>query len=359
MVTIRSKSYARTPTGIRYGDMPWDGILGLAGSLVSTAGSVKAAKYAANKQLEATRETNAANAALAKAQNDFNLDMWNRSNEYNTTSAQMERWRDAGLNPNSFTGTPYEAAPIQSADLANQVAPDLSALRDVGPAIQRGLDQGLAFLQLDLAKKKTSAEIQNLDVQNETLRAQSKDLLKSVGLKDSVIEKNKAEVDYITARLGEVEATINNLNAQANAAYANANDARLRQKMLRETWDEQKLSYKLENDLKKLGIALSRQQCANFAQDFKTKVFETAIKGNEFSMLEFNNWLTKVLGATDVMSRLNENERKSVMSKLFSLIDSALEDAQTETEKETVNPRYGWRNEVMRQAQSWQNPVMP
>lgn len=42
----------------------------------------------------------AQNAYLQKMQNQFNLDMWNRNNEYNSPQAQMERFKSAGLNPN-------------------------------------------------------------------------------------------------------------------------------------------------------------------------------------------------------------------------------------------------------------------
>lgn len=48
------------------------------------------------------------NAASARAQqkraNEFNLDMWNRQNAYNTPAEQMKRFKDAGLNPNLIYG---------------------------------------------------------------------------------------------------------------------------------------------------------------------------------------------------------------------------------------------------------------
>lgn len=54
------------------------GLFGLAGSGANYAQSVK----------------------LQKMQNDFNLDMWNKNNEYNSPQAQMQRFKLAGLNPN-------------------------------------------------------------------------------------------------------------------------------------------------------------------------------------------------------------------------------------------------------------------
>lgn len=367
MVTIRTKSYARTPSGIRYGDMPWDGILSLAGSLVSTSGAVKASKYAANKQLEAVRETNDANAALAKQQNDFNLDMWNKSNEYNTTSAQMERWREAGLNPNSFTGTPYEAAPISSAELANQVAPDLSALRDVGPAIQRGMDQGLAALRFDLEKKRTMREIKHLDATDETLQAQAKNLLKDIGLKESQIDLNDKQGKVLLETISEIQTKVRLANEQANEAAASANlkdtsanEIRLRTKMFRETWDEQKLSLKLQNQLTKSSIGLNADQAKLLTQKLKTEIIDGAIKANEFNMTDFNNWLAKTLGMLEIMDKATDNEKEFIFTSIYSAVGTAIQMLYNGLDApENSRKRDKFRLDLFNQAHSWLNPVMP
>ena len=51
-----------------------------------------------------TDATNAANMRLAEYSYSKDLEMWNRQNEYNTPSAQMERFQQAGLNPNLIYG---------------------------------------------------------------------------------------------------------------------------------------------------------------------------------------------------------------------------------------------------------------
>ena len=48
--------------------------------------------------------TNMANLELAKWQYQANLEQWNRENEYNSPAAQMQRYMDAGLNPNLIYG---------------------------------------------------------------------------------------------------------------------------------------------------------------------------------------------------------------------------------------------------------------
>lgn len=67
------------------------GINALSGAL----NSKKQRKFALKQQ----NLQNEANMALAKYQNEFNVGFWNRQNEYNTPSAQIQRLKDAGLNP--------------------------------------------------------------------------------------------------------------------------------------------------------------------------------------------------------------------------------------------------------------------
>lgn len=52
-----------------------------------------------------TELTNQANRELAEYQYSKDLEMWNRGNEYNSPSAQMERLKAAGLNPNLVYGS--------------------------------------------------------------------------------------------------------------------------------------------------------------------------------------------------------------------------------------------------------------
>lgn len=53
-----------------------------------------------------------------RLQNQFNLDMWNRQNAYNSPSSQVQRLMQAGLNPNLAYGQlgSGDAGPLQSSD---------------------------------------------------------------------------------------------------------------------------------------------------------------------------------------------------------------------------------------------------
>ena len=116
------------------------GAANLFGGLFGSSSSSKAAR----NQLLAVRETNALNKELAYQQNEWNLQQWNRQNEYNTPYAQMQRYRDAGINPffaaSNITGGNAEGT-LTSADLANQ-QPVTSSLQG-----QSGQILGNAFSQ--------------------------------------------------------------------------------------------------------------------------------------------------------------------------------------------------------------------
>lgn len=90
--------------------------------LVSGITSLFGGNHAADKSLQATRETNKANAELAKYQNEWNLAQWNRQNAYNTPAAQRQRYEDAGINPYFALGNLQsgQAESLNSAEMANQ-----------------------------------------------------------------------------------------------------------------------------------------------------------------------------------------------------------------------------------------------
>ena len=101
--------------------IPFD-FASIGSSLIGGLTSLFGGKHAADKSLQATRETNKANAELAKYQNEWNLAQWNRQNAYNTPAAQRQRYEDAGINPYFALGNIQsgQAESLNSAEMANQ-----------------------------------------------------------------------------------------------------------------------------------------------------------------------------------------------------------------------------------------------
>lgn len=80
------------------------GLFGLVGNLFGSHSNRNAQQSANEANLQAVRETNRANRELAEYAYSRDLEMWNRQNQYNSPSAQMERLKAAGLNPNLVYG---------------------------------------------------------------------------------------------------------------------------------------------------------------------------------------------------------------------------------------------------------------
>lgn len=99
-------------------------------SLTVAGATALAAGLAAAGQAAAIGGQAAANSRVAKLQNQFNIDMWNRTNEYNSPQAQMRRLSEAGLNPNLIYGNVNTG----NTSPAQQVAPQ-------APDIQRGIEE--------------------------------------------------------------------------------------------------------------------------------------------------------------------------------------------------------------------------
>lgn len=132
--------------------------MGFFGSLISGIFGAGSSQAAANAQVQATRETNETNLRLAREQNSWNEMMWNKSNEYNSPSAQVSRLRAAGLNPN-LVNDAGSSTPVQSANLANQQTPDYSGFYRMGDFVSRSVDQALQSIKIKSDVEKAKADI--------------------------------------------------------------------------------------------------------------------------------------------------------------------------------------------------------
>jgi hypothetical protein len=95
------------------------------------------------------------------------IELWNMQNAYNTPKQQMQRFAEAGLNPNLIYKQSNEAAPIRSTDY---VAPQLNeGLLDV-------LGKSNAIEVQNLNKESMKLRNQNQELQNDILRSQAEDL---------------------------------------------------------------------------------------------------------------------------------------------------------------------------------------
>lgn len=101
--------------------------MGLLGSIVGGIAGIGQSLIDARNQRRNVDMTNQANMNLAQYQYSKDLEMWNRANEYNSPSAQMARFQQAGLNPNLIYGGSVSGASGNTAtSLPKFQAPQLS-----------------------------------------------------------------------------------------------------------------------------------------------------------------------------------------------------------------------------------------
>lgn len=167
-------------------------------SLISNLIGNKQQSKNIDKQIKAQQQENQKtrdyNFRLAQYQNDQNIQQWQRENEYNSPYAQMQRFKDAGLNPDLMMSNGASSLAASSPTLtagSPAISADMSALGQK-PTI------GQAFAQ-SLANLSEIAQIKQTEKQNKILDKEFdwKDLVygNQINLNNSVIEINKHIAD--------------------------------------------------------------------------------------------------------------------------------------------------------------------
>lgn len=105
-------------------------------------------------------------------------DMWNANNSYNDPSAQMERFRKAGLNPNLIYGSGSGSAGNASGSLPVSQSPGGINASSVGQAVENALN---------LKQRLSNLEASRLSNEN---------LGWDASIKKSMADMKKAEYDY-------------------------------------------------------------------------------------------------------------------------------------------------------------------
>lgn len=146
-------------------------------------------------QQSAVKEANKGNMELAKYQNDRNLELWNMNNAYNDPSAQMDRLKNAGLNPNLVYGNGSVVGNTSSPPPSTNVPTLQPAAYQLDSQSWSGLSQ-LADIALKEANiNKTNEEAKNLSYQRVGLEKDNKLKDLDIILKGYSNAKSKVEAD--------------------------------------------------------------------------------------------------------------------------------------------------------------------
>lgn len=167
---------------ITFGDVV-SPLIGGATSLFAGIRSSKQQQKIIAQQIEAQRKENEAqrryNLMLAEKQNKWNVEQWQRNNDYNTPSAVMSRLRSAGINPhmyyskgNAMGGVSTSSPEMTSGSPAEAV--DTSGMlgqRTYGQSVQMAMDKAVQVASIRklnadtrLTEQKADTEEYNTDI---------------------------------------------------------------------------------------------------------------------------------------------------------------------------------------------------
>ncbi|MDV3668519.1 hypothetical protein CMU39_10850 [Elizabethkingia anophelis] len=161
---------------------------------------------------------NSSNKKIARENREFSLEMWNRNNEYNTPLAQMQRLKEAGLNPNLMYGqgtTGNSSAPAK-ADGANPTQYKLNFLE----AAQLHQQQKLNEQSIQLQKSQTElnhAQAQKVNAETANTHANTLNTQETMQFNRESRPKILEKYDLDNAGIKLSNENLNKINAKIEA----------------------------------------------------------------------------------------------------------------------------------------------
>lgn len=272
------------------------GLFGGVGSVISGAIGAKTTSDTNKTNLKINQMNNDFNAREAQKARDFQLDMWDRENEYNKASSQRKRLEDAGYNPYmsdaqagtaaGMSGTsaataagaspqiPYtpdfqsvgvnlasalkmmsekKQTDIENLNMSDllrsQIWQNLGATdwRNASPEARaynlsqgrKAAELGMASLEENLSNQRWSNNLLVANISNALLDAESKTILNKYLDEQQLAELNMkaANYEYLIMSGQMKRQEVNNLIAEEIETYARANGYRLQNEITRKTAD--------------------------------------------------------------------------------------------------------------------------
>lgn len=147
------------------------------------------------------RETNEQNANLARMQNSWNYQMWQRANAYNSPFAQMQRLKAAGINPALAYSNGIENLGVEAPEMVSSQghAPNIGS--PFANLAQNTKQEQLTDSQIDVNKSianRNNATAGLMTTQTEVAGVRLKILQKNgEAISDAQLDKLKADISYL------------------------------------------------------------------------------------------------------------------------------------------------------------------
>lgn len=185
---------------------------GLASGLLGAGLNMIGAAQQRNFEREQAAQQQAWNEKMLDKENQFSLDMWNKTNEYNTPASQLARMKEAGLNPLYYGLDGSSANGLQSAQALGYDRASSSAFVNplsagYGALVQnRTLEKDIQLknAQIDKIKAETAGIGLDTEWKDKTMDARVEAEGLSNALTKESIEKVKKERDKMDAEIKKI-----------------------------------------------------------------------------------------------------------------------------------------------------------
>lgn len=240
------------------------GIISALGSLgAGIVGAISQNKNV-NKQIAAQQQENEKNRQynlmLAKQQNAWNLEQWNRENQYNDPSAVMSRLRNAGINPalaySNGVGS-FSAASSPSMTAGAPSSPvDMSALsgkQTIADAVMNGLQMDRIFSE----SNKINSEKKGQDIDNSWKNKLNSNQM-AVG--DSIVNLNNEKAKVPEAQIRQINKGISKMDTEIKSLNQGIKESRSRVANMDEQTAIQYMDYVLRSQNVARQLELTAEQ---------------------------------------------------------------------------------------------------
>ncbi|QCS36053.1 minor capsid protein [Capybara microvirus Cap1_SP_107] len=273
----------------------------LAGGAMQSVGSIASSLINAK---QAAKQRDWSEKMLDK-QNQFSEDMWNKTNEYNSASSQIQRLKDAGLNPLFYGLDGSNASSFTSAQALNAERANVD--NPFSGYAQIGADVGLKIAQaknIEADTQKKVSETQGQEIQNWVNEHSKSEQVEMFGVQIGELKartaKEQADKDLALGQLKKAEQDIEASKADIQLRTQDMSRKQLEyelnvrkfefQKSI-DYWHMDNESKRLANDIWKDSIdsVLTLDQADKVKEETKKTKAETANVQTQGEMLSKEN----------------------------------------------------------------------
>ena len=268
------------------------------------------------------------NLNLAKMQNQWNIEQWNRENAYNSPAAQMARYKAAGLNSDLIYGQQNlsAASPEMTAGEGSQPT-DVSNLankRTIGDIAAQASQTRLTNAQAKLAEsqaKKTDSDTEGQNITNAWLpdllkgdvdvkSADVRQKLSAAGLNDKQIEVATEQIKVMQQSVKESQKKIEDLQSQMeNRTFQQV------QAMLEYNLRKDKQRYEISEILSKVSVnrSTAKRIMAMLPYDIAESISRTNVNDASAALTFLKQGTERIIQAT---SRLDAAQKTEMIKAL-------------------------------------------